>query len=221
MAASQWIDVHKNIYLFVLFWPVVSVQGYIWRLSDTMEMPFHLPTRYGTELCVLAFYDTILTHKPWFARRRRKIDANSSNTEHVIRNFGFIFAGQLSLTTTSFVWGRCDTSFLKYFCVPINVCFRRCDCVAMAVWLCSCCVGAVAKLDFLLIPQPEILSRGEREDQPRPRVKEGRLLQITQRSRRASLTKVRIESSQLFWEYISDRNAVSNKVPASPTRLKP
>ena len=45
----------------------------------------------------------------------------------------FIFAGQLSLTTTSFVWGRCDTSFLKYFCVPINVCFRRCDCVAMAV----------------------------------------------------------------------------------------
>ena len=113
MAASQWIDVHKNIYLFVLFWPVVSVQGYIWRLSDTMEMPFHLPTRYGTELCVLAFYDTILTHKPWFARRRRKIDANSSDTEHVIRNFGFIFARQLSLTTTSFVWGRCDTSFLN------------------------------------------------------------------------------------------------------------
>ena len=119
----------------------VSGQRYIWRLSYTMEIPFHLPTRYGTELCVLAFYDTILTHKPWFARRRRKIDANSSDTEHVIRNFGFIFAGQLSLTTTSFVWGRCDTSFLKYFCVPINVCFRRCDCVAMAVWLCSCCVA--------------------------------------------------------------------------------
>ena len=30
MAASQGIDVHKNIYLFVLFWPV-SGQGYIWQ----------------------------------------------------------------------------------------------------------------------------------------------------------------------------------------------